>query len=53
MLEDVRNQLNQTKILNEGEMMRLESRLLMKLEDSQRNTEKYVSEIIVKLIVKS
>jgi len=41
MLEDVRNQLNQTKILNEGEMMRLESRLLMKLEDSQRNTEKY------------
>ena len=32
----------QTKMMNEGELVRLESRLLLKLDDAQRNTDKYV-----------
>ena len=33
----------QTKMMNEGELVRLESRLLLKLDDAQRNTDKYVN----------
>ncbi len=49
MLEDVRGQLNQTKMYNEAEMVRLESRLLLKIDDAQRNTDKYVFIIIINI----
>lgn len=42
MLEDVRAQMNNIKASNEGEMIRLESRILLKIDDAQRNTDKYV-----------
>lgn len=41
MLEDVRSQLNQTRANQEADMSRLETRILLKLDESQRNTEKY------------
>lgn len=43
MLEDVRSQLYQSKSAQEAEMSRLESRLTMKIDDSVRNNEKFVS----------
>ena len=42
MLEDVRNQLNQSKANHESDMSRMENRILTKIEETQRNTEKYV-----------
>ena len=42
MLEDVRSQLNQTKAFNETELSRMESRMLNKIDETQRNTEKFV-----------
>jgi hypothetical protein len=44
MLDDIRNQLNLTRTNHEADISRLESRLLVKIDESQRNTEKYVSE---------
>ena len=41
MLEDVRGQMNVIKMSSEGEIVRLESRLLIKLDDAHRNTDKY------------
>lgn len=41
MLEDIRNQLNHTRSINETEMSKLESRLLEKIGEISRNTEKY------------
>lgn len=41
MLEDVRNQLNQSKANHEADMSRMENRILTKIEETQRNTEKY------------
>jgi hypothetical protein len=43
MLDDIRNQLNLTRTNHEADISRLESRLLVKIDESQRNTEKYVS----------
>ena len=42
MLEDVRSQLNQSKINHEADLSRLESRIMSKIDESQRNNEKYV-----------
>ena len=41
MLEDVRSQLNQSKANHEADISRLESRILNKIEETQRNTEKF------------
>jgi len=49
MLEDIRNQLNHTRSINETEMSKLESRLLEKIGEISRNTEKYVSLINFKI----
>lgn len=43
MLEDVRSQMYQSKATQEAEMSRLESRLTLKIDDSVRNNEKFVS----------
>ena len=43
MLEDIRNQLNHSRSINETEMTKLESRLVEKIAEASRNTEKYVS----------
>ena len=45
MLDDIRSQLNLSKTNHEADLSRLESRLLVKIDESARNTEKYVSEI--------
>ena len=47
MLEDVRSQMYQSKATQEAEMSRLESRLTLKIDDSVRNNEKFVSSIYV------
>lgn len=41
MLEDVRSQMNQTKANQEAELSRLETRILLKMDESLKNTEKY------------
>ena len=43
MLEDVRSQLNQSKANHEADISRLETRLMGKIDESQRSTEKFVS----------
>ena len=42
MLEDLRSQMSQFKSNSEAEMTRLESRIMSKIEENSRNTEKYV-----------
>ena len=42
MLEDLRNHLNNTRAMNETEMMKLETRITEKISETGRNTEKYV-----------
>lgn len=42
MLEDVRSQINQIKSMNDNEMLKLESRMTLKIEDATRNSDKYV-----------
>ncbi len=41
MLEDVRSQINQVKTMSDNEMLKLETRISMKIEDSARNSDKY------------
>lgn len=41
MLDDIRSQLNLSKTNHEADLSRLESRLLVKIDESARNTEKY------------
>lgn len=43
MLEDLRNQLHHTRAINETEMTKLETRIMEKISEASRNTEKYVS----------
>ena len=42
MLDDIRSQLNLAKTNHESDMSRLESRIMVKIDEAQRNTEKYV-----------
>ncbi|CAF1042843.1 unnamed protein product [Brachionus calyciflorus] len=41
MLEDIRGQINQIKANQDTDLSRLETRLTSKIDDNQRNTEKY------------
>ncbi len=41
MLEDVRSQLNNLKATSDSEMVRMESRLMLKMDDANRNTDRY------------
>ena len=43
MLEDLRNQFNQTKAANETELSRLETRMIAKIDDATRNSERQVN----------
>ncbi len=42
MLEDLRSQINQLKVNQDNEMNRMESRLLTKIDENSRNSERYV-----------
>ena len=41
MLEDIRSQLNQSKATHESEMSRMESRIMNKIDETQRNSDKF------------
>lgn len=41
MLEDVRSQMNQIKVINDSEMVKMESRLSIKIEETTRNSDKF------------
>ena len=41
MLEDIRGQLNQSKATHESEMSRMESRVMNKIDETQRNSDKF------------
>jgi len=43
MLEDLRSQINSLKVNQDNEMNRMESRLMTKMDENLRNSERYVS----------
>lgn len=45
MLEDLRSQINMTRANNDNDLARIESRLLQKIDDSSKNTDRYVSHL--------
>jgi len=45
MLEDLRSQINQLKVNQDNEMNRMESRLLTKIDENSRNSDRYVSSL--------
>ena len=41
MLEDLRSQINQLKANQDTDLSRLETRMMMKIDENQRSTEKF------------
>lgn len=42
MLEDLRNQMTQIKNASDTDMSRLENRLMLRIEETNRNTDRFV-----------